>query len=192
MVQFVFSVIETRLELIKSVCSFDSFAFEFILCFIKDFLLLGNKVSLRFDLVIKSDLLTFQLGDLFGNKLVFLDEFAAFKVEGLLALIDFELTRLHELIKSLSLFTQLLVINLKLLGKKSDLTILLSAGLVELVAKLGDLVIQLILDIFRLLLLEENLVLIINFSLSKPLISLITNIIKSLLESHFFGIIELL
>jgi len=105
MVQFVFSVIETRLKLIKSVCSFDSFTFEFILCFIKDFLLLSNKVSLRFDLVIKSDLLTFQLGDLFGNKLVFLDEFAAFKVEGLLALIDFELTRLHKLIKSLSLFT---------------------------------------------------------------------------------------
>ena len=192
MVQLVLSVIEAGLKLIKSIRSLDSFIFKFILCFIEDFLFLSDKVPLRLDLVIKSDLLTFQLGGSFRCMFIFLDELAALIVEGLLALVNFDLTRLSELIKGISLLTQLLVIDLELLGEKGDLAVLLSASLVELIAKLCDIVVQLVLHILRLLLLEQDLVLVVDLSLGEPLIALVTDIIQSLLEAHFLRVIELL
>ena len=54
------------------------------------------------------------------------------------------------------------------------------------------LLVQLILNLFSLFLLEQDLVLVVDFGLCQALVSLVTNICQSLLESNLLRIVELL
>ena len=54
------------------------------------------------------------------------------------------------------------------------------------------LLVQLILNLFSLFLLEQDLILVIDFGLCQALVSLVTNICQSLLESNLLRIVELL
>lgn len=55
-----------------------------------------------------------------------------------------------------------------------------------------DLVVQLVLNLLSLLLLEEDLVFVVDFSLCQALISLLSHIAKTLLEADLFGIVKFL
>ena len=54
------------------------------------------------------------------------------------------------------------------------------------------LVIELVLDLLCLLLLEQDLVFVVDFSLRQSLVALLTDVIQSLLEAHLLRIVELL
>ena len=54
-----------------------------------------------------------------------------------------------------------------------------------------DLLVQVVLDFFRLFLLEQYLVLVVNLCLSEALITLITNICQSLIEPNLLRVVEL-
>jgi len=55
-----------------------------------------------------------------------------------------------------------------------------------------DLFVLLALDLLGLLLLEQYLVFVVDLRFSKALISLFSDLVKSLIESDFFRIVELL
>lgn len=55
-----------------------------------------------------------------------------------------------------------------------------------------NLLIELTLDLLGLLLLEEDLVLVVDLGLGQALVTLLTNIVKSLLKAHLLRVIELL
>lgn len=57
--------------------------------------------------------------------------------------------------------------------------------------QLLDLVVELILDLFGFLLLEDQLVLVVDLGLSETLIALLPHIIEPLLESLLLGLVEL-
>ena len=65
-----------------------------------------------------------------------------------------------------------------------------SHGLLELVSELLDLIVKINLDFFSFFLLENNLILVVIFSLNKSLLGLILDISNSLLESDFLAFIE--
>ena len=54
-----------------------------------------------------------------------------------------------------------------------------------------DLLVQVVLDFFRLFLLEQYLVLVVDLCLGEALITLITNICQSLIEANLLRIVEL-
>jgi len=54
-----------------------------------------------------------------------------------------------------------------------------------------DLLVQVVLDFFRLFLLEQYLVLVVDLCLSEALITLITNICQSLVEANLLRVVEL-
>ena len=94
----------------------------------------------------------------------------------LVLLINFDLVVLLLFIQSFRLFKQLLVISLQLLGQQSDLAIFLINSLVERVRQLLHLFVELVLNLLGLFLLEQNLVFVVDLSLSESLVTLITDI----------------
>ena len=61
-VQFIFALVKLALELIVLLSDFNALHFELLLLLVEDLLLLTYKVSLRLNLVLKSNLLAFELG----------------------------------------------------------------------------------------------------------------------------------
>ena len=68
-------------------------------------------------------------------------------------------------LEGLRLFTELFVLGFQLLGQECDLTVFSRARLIQRLMQLLNLLIQLVLNLFSLLLLEQNLVFVVDFSL---------------------------
>jgi len=81
---------------------------------------------------------------------------------------------------------ELLVKSFQLLRKQRNLAVLGGAGLVERVSQVLNLFVLLALDLLGLLLLEQNLVFVVDLSLSQALVSLLSDLVKSLIEPDFF------
>ena len=64
--------------------------------------------------------------------------------------------------------------------------------MVQRVAQLLNLVVELVLDLLGFFLLEEDLVLVVDFGLSESLVALLADIRQPLLEAHLLGVVELL
>ena len=64
--------------------------------------------------------------------------------------------------------------------------------MVQRVAQLLNLVVELVLDLLSFFLLEEDLILIVDFGLSESLVALFADIGQPLLEAHLLGVVELL
>ena len=96
------------------------------------------------------------------------------------------------LLKSINLLYQLLVKCLNLLRKECNLCVFRRDSIIELLRERMDVFVKLRLHLLRLLLQEENLVLIVDLRLRQALTSLITHIIEPLLEPDFLRVIELL
>jgi len=95
------------------------------------------------------------------------------------------------LLEGLRLLVELLVVGLQLLGKQSDLAVLLVDRLCQSVRQLLDLLIELVLDLFGFLLLEQDLVLVVDLGLREALVALVTHISQPLLEAHLLRVVEL-
>ena len=102
----------------------------------------------------------------------------------LVLLIKFELSVFSLLLKLLCLLHELFVISLELLGQKSDLRVFCGDSLVERLRQLLDLVVELVLDLFGLLLLEQDLVFVVDFSLGQSLVALLSHVVQPLLKAH--------
>lgn len=107
-------------------------------------------------------------------------------------LVHLELVILLLLFEGLCLLIELLVVGLQLLGKQSDLAVFLVDRLCQSVTQLLDLFIELVLDLFGLLLLEQDLVLVVDLGLRQALIALVPHVGQTLLEAHLFRVVELL
>ena len=79
-----------------------------------------------------------------------------------------------------------------MLAQQSDLAVLGRASLVQLLGHRLQVIVKVVLDLFGLLLLEENLVLVVDFSLSEALVALLTHLVEPLLEAHLFRVVEFL
>lgn len=107
-------------------------------------------------------------------------------------LVHLELVILLLLFEGLCLLIELLVVGLQLLGKQSDLAVFLVDRLCQSVTQLLNLFIELVLDLFGLLLLEQDLVLVVDLGLRQALIALVPHVGQTLLEAHLFRVVELL
>ena len=192
MIQLVFTRVELLLELIVLLSDVELLHLVLLLLLIQNLLLLNNQVSLRLNLVLKSDLLPLQVSDLFGAKLILLNQLSPLVSVGLLHLVHLHLVLLLLLLHRLRLLVQLLVYRLQLLGQERDLTVFLSHGLIKRIGQLLDILVQVVLDLFSLLLLEQDLVLVVDLRLCQSLVALVTHVSQPLLEAHLLGVVELL
>ena len=60
------------------------------------------------------------------------------------------------------------------------------------IGQLLDLLVQVVLDLFGLLLLEKDLILVVDLRLCQSLVTLVTHVSEPLLEAHLLGVVELL
>jgi len=103
-VQLILSLIQFTFKFIVSFKNFNTFEFILFFCLINVLLFLHDKVALRFNLVLKSDLFSFELCLLLGTMFILLDKLSPFTIMYLVLLINLHLVGLLLLIKRFSLF----------------------------------------------------------------------------------------
>ena len=135
-----------------------------------------DEVALRLNLVLKSDLIAFKLRNSVGTQLILFIELTTLRIKCLLLLVELHLALLSKSLQRFCLLDQLLVIGLQLLCQESDLPILLRHLLIERLTQLLNLFVHLVLDFLGFLLQEQDLILVVNFGLGKPLVALVSYI----------------
>jgi len=132
------------------------------------------------------------LGNLGSGCLILFDKLASLLVVCLVLLVKLDLVHFGLLLQGLTLLVKLLVEGFQLLREEGDLSVLSGHCLVEGLSQVVDFVIELVLNLLSLFLLEQYLVLVVDFSFCESLVALLPHIVESLLKADFLGVIEFL
>lgn len=115
-VELVLFLLEFSLQVFQFLRDLNPVKLVLLLLLVYELIFRSHLVALRFNLVLKSDFLAFQIGNLLDHGFVLVDQLSSLRIVGIVLLLELDLVLLRELLEGLNLLSQLLVIGLKLLG----------------------------------------------------------------------------